>query len=833
MSTIFGFQAEYEWISTAAEGAWSDPSNWKDGRVPNGPDTVVLLKFPPRDHGIRLDIDVTVGKLVVASNKQNSFTGTNYTHRLLGSANSLANANIASTTTLTFENSSDRAELYVLGDGAAVSVDGNMRLNSDLNAIVVFANAFLALKAKINLNGNKIFRSGRGGVFIEALPNVNATGHLESPGEIHLVDNALLLRHQGWAIGNSKIVYYTGSSANRAAGAFGFNNYSYESNRNERTLVDPTVVNDFQFIKELLPDYASTVTRGGLIHGPQTNAKAVFTGSWSGDLWPSDHSVAPNNGRSPIFFSAPIDHHCSLWRFGIWLDGNHSGLISTRDNIVYYIARYGAIKIGPNWTPPGISYRLRFGGRANSDYDKIGDAGFLLDSTRTSFAPAQNEVDCWTNFTTQASASFTQGSTTITFPTSGQGRPFFVGQSVTATALPAGTTITAIPNQDTIVVSSPATQTTTATLTIPAYPRAGAYNVIGVSHTSGSSTWGGAVQLNYGNVTGNNAASASTVLLARGSSTVTFSGNFTGSNARFTPIYKMGTGEAILSGTGSSATQGQFIVREGALTINGAFTATGANATTFLVGLKKYALSFNEVIRSGETVQPVVNGTALTTVSYTADASNTLFRGAPQTGGGNLRPFSYLLRLISQHPDTGIIWAEIENADEGVEYFMWTDFEVFPRGHSDLSLAFNLGENSTLTYTYTDLGPAPATLRGTGTIAGSVTVMDHENASIQPGSTASPYGTLTVGSLTAGASSRLRFAASGASISKITVNGNYTAQGTFVITGTLQPGTYDLITCTGTLTAGTTSLDTSGASGFSSAVLNVNVGSKKVQLVVT
>lgn len=839
-NSVFGLNAPYVWIGTSLVGNWSDSANWKDGLVPNGPDTVVLIASQGLTSStggfIRLDVNVTVGKLILVSNRTNSPGNSGGNLKLMTENGTSANSSAAGTTKLTFEATSGRAELYMYGDGQGnPAVMLPISLNSDLNivcasAISTYSNGFYIVN-RIELNGKKLYRHGRGAL---AFDSDNSTS-MVAPGEIHIRDTAVTIRYQANRIGSAKIYNYIDGSPNHSVGVIGWNNYQYY----QHNLSDTTVANDIEFVREVLPSYAGTATRGISISGPLTSAKAVFTGAWSGNLYPAsalgyNATISSQNAQTRAIRFGGSEQFGGQHRFGIWLDGNHSGLTVTQDTArgVFYISQRGApIKLGANWTPPNI-YRLRIGGRSDSVYDNYCDTGFLIDSPRT-ITPTLTEFDVWGLFGDFNGNTVTAGSTTVAMP--GNNAVYLaVGAAITSAAFPAGTTIVAIPNQRTLVMSNPATVSSSNTTITSARPRFSSYPMFGVSHTTGSSVWNGNLSLNFNSHNTTNGSVCPTTLYVPGTATCTFSGNVIGSgtvSGQFNPIYKMGTGEAIFSGTASTVALGRILVREGALTINGTFSATGANATNFLVGLTKYSLEFNEVAKNGQEIQPVVNGTTLSNLVYSSnDPSGSGFYGEPTSGA---RPFIILLRVMAHHPDIGIIWCNIDSVNQNDDWYKYKRFEVFPTGHSALPISFNTNAGSTLTYTYTEVGPAVAALRGTGTIAGSVTVMDHANASVEPGSSASPYGTLTVGSLSAGASSNLKFAVSGASNSKITVNGAYTAQGTFVITGTLQAGTYDLITCTGTLTAGTTSLDTSLASGFSSATLNVNVASKKVQLVVT
>lgn len=837
MNIIGVSSAPYVWTCSSTFGNWSDSANWSGGQVPNSPDAVVLIyNNTTNTIYVRVDSDFTIGRLILVSSRTNTTSGAGGLIYITGT-----NATVSSPTTtggntsLIFQKSSGPAELYIFGDTSSTPVfTGEIKLNSDMQMVSCGITQFTLMKCPINLNGYKLYRYGRNSNSAQIAIDVDQRGKLAGSGEIHLVEGLFMIRYGATSSGTAKIFAYV-DHLTRQLNAINFNNYGF--NVFSDTATNTTIPNDFQFVRSNLPSNStSNITRGAYIYAPPTSAKAIFTGAWSGDLYPNGYTGTFDGATRPIYFTFSGDQNVSGYRFGIWLEGNHSGMSATQDPTrgVLYISRYGGpIKLGAGWTPPP-TYRLRIGGRTN-ETDRHGDCGFLIDSPRT-ITPTETEFESWNNFgavTFGTGTTTTSGSTTLTFSSGYIAAYFYVGQPITSTAFPAGTTVASIPNQRTLVMSNAATVTSSSStsFTTTSRPRACAYNVFGASHTSGDSTWRNNFKFNHFDTTTNGSA-ASTVLLVRGTSTLTLPGIFySNTSGEYNPVYKMGTGEAILSGVGSTITKGQFIVREGTLTVNGTFTATGVNATNFIVGLTKYTLVFNEVIKNTQEVQPVVNGTTLANIVYSSnDVAGTNFYGDPTSFA---RPFMIIERIISQQPEVGIIWSDTENAVQTVDGVRWKDFEVYPRDHAPLNITFNTNAGSTLTYTYTEVGPAVATLRGTGTVAGSVTVMDHSNASIQPGSTASPYGTLTVGSLTAGANSKLRFAASGASISKITVNGNYTATGTFVITGTLQAGTYDLITCTGTLTAGTTSLDTSGASGFSSASLSVNVGSKKVQLIVT
>ncbi|MDZ4197771.1 MAG: autotransporter-associated beta strand repeat-containing protein, partial [Kiritimatiellia bacterium] len=102
--------------------------------------------------------------------------------------------------------------------------------------------------------------------------------------------------------------------------------------------------------------------------------------------------------------------------------------------------------------------------------------------------------------------------------------------------------------------------------------------VLGSLHTSGTSTFSGAVSMGsssaFDALRGERTAPVD--LLASGDSTVIFSGPFTSNlNSTNTPLRKIGAGTAILSHVGNSFSGGT-IVSEGTLLVNGGLTGTGA-----------------------------------------------------------------------------------------------------------------------------------------------------------------------------------------------------------------------------------------------------------------
>lgn len=809
----------YMWTA-AGGGNWSDSANWLDGKVPNCQDAVVIVPDPTAENRtIVVDVPVTVGYLALFNNMYNRASSLQYTLYINGPS------------AITFSVSSGKALLVFSGDaqsGPFINTEINLQSDIIINTSAPgFARGFYVTRKWRN-NGYKIYRHGRSQVTID----YDNSGLLVG-GEIissEGANNPLLLRYDGRAFGGQggpKVVaYFDNNVGNNICLPFSLNNFELW-----RTGANTDIFNDIEFIR---PSQAATGTRGARLAIPPSIGKATYKGAVSGELYPN--TSAFTEARA-LYFQTDSDTNSYGTRYGIWLDGNHSGLIATKDTsrgVMYFSRSGGPIKIGSSWVAPA-SFCVKVGARNQADPDKTGDSGLLLDARRD-FSPRFTDLDSWSVRTGQGSVAITAGSNVAT--ASSGILWMYPGLAISGTGIPVGTTVASVgPDQFSFTMSQAATQSGSISLSWTATPRECAYPVIGTSHSSAeTSSWSGQIRVNtYTNAGGStttattSVAQGSAVILTKGSSVCEFKGGFIGTRADWTPLYKMGSGEAIISTNSSSIAYGRFLIQEGTLTVTSAFTAA-TNPTTFLVGQKRYKVEFNQAIYNGDVVQAIVNGRSMVPIAYLASASSSSGYNGQSTSGA--APFRVLNRQIAQHPDVGVYWADIDNNVSVIDERLYTTYMCYPRIQDGFTLSFNITSSNGTTATVTESVDV-ARLRGTSTIAGSVTLLNHANASIEPGSTASPYGTLTVGSLSAGANSILKFAVSGTSNAKIIVSGAYTAQGTFNITGNLQAGTYDLITCTGTLTAGTTSLNTSGATGFTSAVLSVNVASKKVQLIVT
>lgn len=787
MNSVIGLSADWLWVynppnqSTYSRN-WSDPTNWEkrnqnvSGTYPNAQDVSVFIPGKQGGLNIVIDVDVTVGKLIInASTKAD---------------NNAQDVRFTGTKKFTFSVSSGRALLSVNGINSGISssplwgvavtyprFECPVYLESDLEVLSrtggQSSNGFMHRNGQLYNQGHDIYCYGAGNNVIRFESSQPLSG-----GRLYLLTGAVAEITQSCdALGGSSGPTVVMNSAIATTMQVRFT----------MPLPYPTgYLDHFDNNWDLGSEASLYTVTGGInliqttplgyppVNFPTQNVgyfKVYLNGAWTGSAT-SNATLTSSTGKTIYFNPNSVGCMQGPWKdeHGFFLNGNMSALTynSTWDNnsrgVVIHSAGVGTVKIAAGCTLPNM-FTLRLGPRTRTSNANLqGDCGFLISSPRN-IAPSRTEADIFN----------------------------------IASGVP----------------------------TIQYVPRTG------TSYTTNDvSEWAGILKLNWSNATSSGNYRCPWIFYNAGSSICKYTGFFSSPStaaAVFQPIYKTGTGTTIFSG--STANQQEppiYGVVEGELQVNNTITTT--TPSKVVVGVRRYVLTAPSYPAAATTYTCTVNGVSgtATVADYVTNNTQAIYT----------KPYALREIAWTLHRFSSVAWSWLDQLNFNGTNSNFTpaeclDIEVISYDENPLTIDVKQATpsvGSSFTVVESNL---VSKLTGTGTINAPVTIYNNASCSIEPGNSTSPYGTLTVSSLAAGANSILKFAVSGASNSKIAINGAYTAQGKFVVTGTLQAGTYDLVTCTGTLTAGTKSLDVSGATGFSSAVLSISVASKKVQLVVT